>query len=126
MPKLSEGIMGGMLVVAALALAGPVSADAYRRVAERDAFLDLVEGRDLRLPLFGVTLKVQEDGTIAGEAMGWTITGTWTWQDGYFCREMDWSGYAIAPNCQLVEVNGRSMRFTVDRGAGTSASFRLR
>ena len=62
-----------------------------------------------------------------GDALGWQITGSWWWNDGYFCREMDWEGYAIPYNCQLVETNdGRIVRFTVDRGTGDSAQFRLR
>jgi len=39
---------------------------------------------------------------------------------------MDWGGYPIDYNCQLVEVRGGAMRFTVDRGAGDSATFNLR
>ena len=67
------------------------------------------------------------DGRIDGSALGWRITGRWTWKDGYFCREMDWSGMAIDFNCQLVEAAGVDrMRFTVDQGRGDSATFRLR
>lgn len=33
---------------------------------------------------------------------------------------------AIPWNCQLVEVRDDTLRFTVDKGAGDSASFRLR
>jgi hypothetical protein len=40
---------------------------------------------------------------------------------------MDWSGMAIDFNCQLVEANGAErLRFTVDKGTGDSATFRLR
>jgi hypothetical protein len=40
---------------------------------------------------------------------------------------MDWSGYEIPFNCQLVEALGDDrLRFTVDQGAGDSAEFRLR
>ena len=81
----------------------------------------------MRKGLFGISLQVQPDGQIKGRAMGWDVTGTWDWKDGYFCREMDWSGYAIPMNCQLVEAKGnQQIRFTVDRGAGDSASFNLR
>ena len=67
-----------------------------------------------------------EDGRIDGSAVGWDITGTWQWQDGYFCREMAWGGDPIPYNCQLVEVEGDDrIRFTVDRGAGRSAAFSL-
>jgi len=102
-------------------------AEGFVPVQDRDRFLDLVEGRELRLGLFGVRLNVTADGRIDGQAIAAEVTGHWYWQDGYFCREMDWSGQPIPYNCQLVEVRDTSeLRFTVDRGAGQSATFRLR
>lgn len=118
-----------LLPVLALILtpALPVAADTFQRIDERAEFLDTVQGRELRMGLFGITLQVKPDGKIEGRAMGWDVTGRWDWKDGYFCREMDWSGYPIPMNCQLVEARGdEQIRFTVDRGAGDSASFNLR
>ncbi len=111
-----------------LSLLTPLSAAAngYEPVSDKGRFLSLVEGRELRLGAFGIRLQVSGDGSISGRASGWDLTGSWSWQDGYFCREMDWSGYEIDYNCQLVEVAGNRMRFTVDRGAGRSAEFNLR
>lgn len=107
------------------ALAG--QAEEFRIVQDRETFLDLVEGRNLRLGLFGVQLSVTDDGNIRGEALSAPVTGTWAWRDGYFCRDLDWSGYDIPFNCQLVETrNRRQIRFTVDRGAGRSATFAMR
>lgn len=104
----------------------PAAANDFAQVRDQSDFLAIVEGRELRHSL-GIRLSVRTDGRILGSALGWQVTGSWKWQDGYFCREMDWSGYAIPFNCQMVEVReGREIRFTVDRGAGESASFRLR
>ena len=121
--------MARMLPALALCLlpALPAEANDYAKIDDLNRFLSLVEGRELRLPLYGVRLRLAPDGTISGSALGWEITGSWRWEDGYFCREMDWSGTPIPMNCQLVEARGDSeVRFTVDRGAGDSASFRLR
>lgn len=108
------------------ATAFPSAALAFDRIETREAFLAAIEGRDLRLMLFGITLNVLPDGTIRGDAMGWAVTGSWEWKDGYFCREMDWSGTPIPYNCQLVEQRGDAIRFTVDKGEGDSARFALR
>ncbi len=112
----------------ALLIATPALAAAeFAPLSDESRFLELVEGRVLSNRLFGVELSVQRNGTIQGDAAGWDITGTWDWQDGYFCREMQWGGDPIKYNCQLVEVRGSDeMRFTVDQGRGRSASFRLR
>lgn len=112
-----------------LTLAAPLAAtaDDFVPVTEKDRFLDLIKNRELRIGLYNLSLSVQPDGSIDGSAMGWGITGNWSWKDGYFCRQMDWSGTPISYNCQLVEAQGaEKLRFTVDQGKGDSATFRLR
>lgn len=111
----------------ALCLPVPAHSNDFAPVRDRADFVSLVDGKELRIALYNLTLKVTPDGRITGNALGWDITGSWVWKDGYFCREMDWSGKAIPYNCQLVETRGaEQLRFTVDRGTGDSATFRLR
>ncbi len=110
-----------------LATAHPAAAEGFQPVTEKDRFLTLIQDRELRIGLYNLSLNVLPDGRIDGSAMGWKITGQWAWKDGYFCREMDWSGTPISYNCQLVEADGaEKLRFTVDQGKGDSATFRLR
>lgn len=110
-----------------LAVAVPAAANDYEPVRDRASFLSLIEGRTLHLTLFRISLSVLPDGRIDGSALGWPVSGSWEWKDGYFCREMDWSGSPIPFNCQLVEAQGNNqMRFTVDQGNGEAATFRLR
>jgi hypothetical protein len=107
--------------------AAPAVADSYVPVKDQATFVSLIQGKELRNFFYGVRLNVMENGQISGAAIGWDIVGTWTWQDGYYCREMSWGGDPIPYNCQLVEAHGDDrMRFTVDQGAGDSASFRLK
>ncbi len=110
----------------AIGFALPAEAQDYRAVTDQSEFLALIADRSLTNRLYNLTLDVAPTGQIAGSAMGWDVTGTWSWQNGYFCREMAWGGDPIPYNCQLVEVAGSDMRFTTDQGAGDSASFRLR
>lgn len=118
--------MKRLMLALALTTATPALADSYVPVKDQSTFLSLIAGKELRNLLYGVRLNVSENGQIAGSAVGWEIEGTWSWQDGYFCREMSWGGDQIPYNCQLVEVRGDDrLRFTVDQGAGDSASFRL-
>jgi hypothetical protein len=121
--------MRQMLAVVALSAlsALPASAEEFVTISDESTFRALMDGRELRLGVVGLALSVNPDGTIAGTAAGFAVTGTWAWQDGYFCRQMDWSGTEIPYNCQLVEAQGTEvMRFTVDQGAGDAAEFNLR
>lgn len=113
------------LAVALSILALPAAAD-YRPVTDQSEFLSLISGKRLTMRIYGLELIVAPSGQIAGEALGYPVTGAWDWQNGFFCREMDWGGDEIPYNCQLVEVHGDLLRFTVDQGAGRSAAFRLR
>ena len=119
--------MKKLVLTALLALtAAPAAADSFAPIKDEQAFLSLVSGKELRNLLYGVSLQVTEGGNIQGSAVGWEITGSWYWDDGYFCREMNWGGDVIPFNCQLVEAEGDDrIRFTVDQGAGDSATFRL-
>jgi hypothetical protein len=117
------------VITTILLLAAPVAAAAndFEPIKDKDDFLSLVQNRELRIGIYNLSLNLLPDGQIKGSALGWDITGKWQWQDGYFCREMDWSGMEIEYNCQLVEVNGdERLRFTVDKGTGDSATFKLR
>ncbi|MGI3185095.1 dihydrodipicolinate reductase [Nioella aestuarii] len=114
-------------LLAAVCASTVAAAEEFQPIRDRDTFVEIVNGRELSLGLFGVRLSVSDDGRIEGEAIDWPLIGHWEWRDGYFCREMDWSGREIPFNCQLVEIrNAREMRFTVDRGEGRSATFRIR
>ena len=106
--------------------ASPVLAETYVPLTDESAFRSMVEGRELRYGMFGIALEIIPDGRIQGQALGAEVTGTWAWREGYFCREMNWSGIDIPYNCQLVEVQGLSMRFTTDKGTGESAAFALK
>lgn len=120
-----DHLFARLLILLGLALPAPALAETP--LTDRDAFVSMVAGRELSLPLFSVSIKVDPSGRLEGSAMGWPVTGQWRWENGLFCRSMDWSGTEIPPNCQLVEVVSEDrLRFTSDAGTGMTAVFRLR
>lgn len=113
-----------MILVAALAgFSGTAQAELVK-VDDQKKFVSAVSGKTLTRPL--VSLNVTPDGRIQGRSLSWDVEGTWSWQDGYFCRDLFWGGDALGYNCQEVQVSGEVIRFTSDRGAGEAAEFRLR
>ncbi len=125
-------LLGSLAFCAAAATPGLASDDAtgpdvargFAVVASQDQFLTLVQGRELTR--LGIRLSVSADGDIAGRGFGQPVTGAWAWSDGYFCRDLFYGDQDLGPNCQLVTINGETIRFTSDRGTGIFADFRLR
>ena len=111
-------------LVAAMAMAAPALADNFQPVRDKNTFLSLVQGKSLRMA--GISLQVSPDGRIEGRALGQPVTGAWQWQGGYFCRDLYWGQRDLGPNCQEVTVQGRTIRFTSDRGTGMFADLLLR
>jgi len=119
--------MRKLMMSIAIAMAGTATmAQAeFSKVENLEEFLSIISNKELRRPL--IQLEVSEDGAISGKGAGWPVTGNWTWQDEYFCRDLFWGGDPLGYNCQRVDVrNDGRIRFTSDRGAGDSAEFRLR
>jgi hypothetical protein len=109
--------------LASVLIGGPAFAD-FEKIQERSAFVSLIKGKNLTLPF--VKLAVEANGKITGYGARWAINGNWSWQDGFFCRDINWGGSDLGYNCQAVEVKDSRIRFTSDKGAGDSATFRLK
>ena len=112
-----------LLFALLMLLVAPAQAETFQRVDDKDGFLSLVQNKQLKR--FGIRLEVTDDGQIKGRAFGRKVTGAWKWNSGYFCRDLAVGGDPLEYNCQLVQVKGRTMRFTSDRGAGIYADLRL-
>lgn len=106
-------------------VAAPVFASAsYTKISEKTEFLKVVQGKTLTRPL--IKLEVSSAGNISGRGASWNVNGKWTWQNGYFCRNLNWGGTELGYNCQEVGLSNGRLRFTSDEGRGNSAEFRLR
>lgn len=99
-------------------------AESFERVDQKDSFVSLV--KDRALTRLGIRLNVDENGKITGRAFGRKVTGQWKWNGGYFCRDLYVGGDELGANCQMVQVNGNTVRFTSDRGEGIYADLRLK
>jgi hypothetical protein len=105
-------------------LASPAIAGDFSRVTDRAAFVNIVGGKSLTS--LGVSLTVSPSGNISGRAFGSTVSGAWTWSNGYFCRTLKAGDRVFARNCQVVQQNGDRIRFIADKGAGDTADLRIR
>lgn len=103
---------------------GPAAASEFRVVTDRNEFVGLIDGRELRR--FGIRLTVTPQGDIGGRGFGQDVFGAWEWNGNYFCRDLGYGTTELPYNCQLVAVSDDTIRFVADRGEGDHADFRLR
>ena len=105
-------------------LGAPAFSDGqFKKISSETDFLEIVDGFTLIRPL--IKLVVQSDGSISGKAAFRSVYGEWFWDNELFCRTLFWGKRDLGLNCQLVQHNGKVVRFTADAGAGAFADFRI-
>ena len=118
------GCLGALSLIVAMLLGAGVAQAQSVKVETRAQFVQAVDGRTLSRPMN--SLRVMPGGTITGRGMVREVSGTCTWRDGYFCRDLFWGGSPMGFNCQEVRLEGQDIRFMPDGGIGDFAGFRLR
>ena len=96
----------------------------YLVIKDKNTFIVAVKDKTLKRPL--IRLKVTEDGKITGRAAMLSVTGQWTWENSYFCRDLFWGSRNLGYNCQQVSRSGKKIRFTSDKGEGDFADFTVK
>ncbi|MEM9140143.1 MAG: hypothetical protein AAGB15_09955 [Pseudomonadota bacterium] len=87
----------------------------FERIATKDAYLALVAGKEVHGESgFAVS---SPDGTLTGTFAG-GFTGSWEWQDEFWCRTITAPPSIAGSDCQLLEISGDQVRVTRDRGEG--------
>ena len=68
---------------------------------------------------------LHEDGTITGRFDGQKLTGTWHWEDRFFCRSVRLGEEDLGADCQLMILWGDQVIIVRNRGAGEQETYRL-
>ncbi|GGH25754.1 hypothetical protein SAMN05444007_103187 [Cribrihabitans marinus] len=90
----------------------------WRRITTRADFCDAVVDRVILGD--GLRFVIGSDATISGQAHGVALSGVWTWNEGYFCRNARVGEAETGKDCEVIEVAPGRMRYTRDRGRGAS------
>ena len=119
-----------MLSIAALttltACAGtttPPATGTATTITTEAAFRSTLVGKTIGFA--GNTFVINADNTVSGPWDGTGITGTWSWEDQYWCRDIAIGGTARNPDCQIWTVEGTSATVTRDRGNGSSFTYSI-
>jgi hypothetical protein len=109
-----------IVTLAAIALALPTLAAAeFKQVKKEKQFRSQIVDHKLTDANGNWTI-IKSDGTQSGSFNGQTYVGAWKWNGRYWCRNGKLGGQELGTNCQLVEIDGTSTRFTRDKGKGKS------
>ena len=96
----------------------------YLVIKDKNTFIAVIKDKTLKRPL--IRLEVTEEGKITGRAAMLSVTGQWTWENSYFCRDLFWGSRNLGYNCQQVSRSGKKIRFTSDKGEGDFADFTVK
>ncbi|MEL7301588.1 MAG: hypothetical protein AAFM92_14500 [Pseudomonadota bacterium] len=99
------------------------SAPAGVAITSEAEFRSAIVGRELGFN--GNTFTVNADGTFSGPWDGNGISGTWSWENGAFCRTGRAGTRVLERDCQAWAVNGNTATVTRNRGAGTSFDYTI-
>lgn len=93
----------------------------YQPIVTKDEYMTQVVGRTVNFGSGSST--THPDGTMTGSSQDGEVKGTWSWEDGKFCREGTVGTNVMERDCQALEIAGNKLR--VSRGNGTKSEFDL-
>ena len=117
------GIAGVALAVSAWSGAASAANSGKKKIETEQEFRDVVVEKRLSNK-HGYTM-VHEDGTLSGDFGGKKMTGTWSWDDKYFCRTAKLGSKKFPLNCLTVTVSGDKATFRRNKGMGKRTKYRL-
>jgi len=94
----------------------------YQPINTKEEYMAAVMGRTISLGNKSAT-TTHADGTMTGTAGGEEVIGTWSWEEGKFCREGTIGDEKLKRDCQKMALAGDQLRIT--RGDGSIGLFKL-
>ncbi len=91
---------------------------AWKRVTTREEFCRLFADRELSQG--DLSFTIHSDGKLTGYVDGLALSGTWAWEEGYFCRRAYLAEEDLGTDCELIESDGHRMRYFPDKGKGSA------
>ncbi|PLX39202.1 MAG: hypothetical protein C0606_01280 [Hyphomicrobiales bacterium] len=100
--------------------------DGYTVISKLETFNELLVGPRITDPKDEANFfVVNNDGTLNGTWHGKTLTGTWRWDDAFFCRVL--TAPRPAPeDCQQWALADDKARLVRERGTGKTADYVVR
>ena len=94
-----------------------------KRITTEKEFRTIVAGKKLTSKA-GYSIN-HKDGNITGNFRDRELTGTWTWEDGYFCRSVMLGNKDLPDDCQVITVSGDKVTYIRNRGEGKGLTYQI-
>ncbi|WP_306151129.1 hypothetical protein [Roseovarius sp. MMSF_3281] len=88
----------------------------FKRIKTKSEYTSQVAGKRL-VADFG-WVKATADGGITGQVNGQPASGNWTWNRGFWCRDITFGDTTLPRNCQAIFVKGNTLVSIRDKGQG--------
>ena len=121
-PLVLCGIVCAALTVAAWSGTAAAESGKKKLTTEKE-FREMVAGKRMANKHgYGIAHR---DGTITGTFAGKNMTGTWSWEDQYYCRTAKLGKKKYGHNCSVVTVSGNKVILKGSKGMGKKRTYRL-
>lgn len=115
--------------VAAMAMVLSVSAFSdvaagEQRITTEEEFRRIAEDKEQHAG-WGYVIT-RKDGSIRGFYKGKFVSGEWSWEGEYYCRNVMIDTRDLGHDCQVVTVSGNKLTYIRKKGAGQTSTFELR
>ena len=104
-----------------------VSTAAFVRISDGASFAQLIADKRLEVPdKPDRWFRLNANGTIVGDVGKGKVSGTWNFENGFWCRTLVAGVSSLGQDCQLVEHKPGVARFTREEGKGGSGEYLIK
>ena len=118
-------VLGALIFALSGCLEADVASQAGPRTITTEAdFRSTIVGNTVT---FGdnASIVVNADGTVSGPWDGSGVTGTWEWEDSFWCRDVAIGCRELGRDCQVWIVDGAVATVTRDKGNGRTFEYTI-
>ncbi|MCP5038370.1 MAG: hypothetical protein GY945_12315 [Rhodobacteraceae bacterium] len=111
----------GAAAISLIATVAMADETGFTRIVDESGFIGTVTDREITSRLG--TLIIGSDGKVTGSVPIGKVTGSWNWDEGYWCRTVKIGFLKQSEDCQSVEVSPTEVRFAAEKGTGKAVLF---
>lgn len=102
--------------LAAIVTASPIFAEDYQRITSKAEYVEQIVGKETCNNSGCATAL--KSGKMKGKFGSQKFVGAWEWRGNFLCRAGKLGNRDLGTDCQVVEISGKDVRITRNKGKG--------